>query len=203
GSHESPKRAVLLALDDLPAARDPLLGCAAIVIPSLRRLAGESLLGDSGKLFRLHRGWGSLRPATTACIRATIAAMVGPCDIAGAGARRELLFARLHRAACGCLGCGSGESIVRGDSGDPGFRPLWRFVECREDRRLGNRAIVALSLHGNRPGFWRYSCVVASSVAGSRVPHVRVSLYAAKVHPGALSRQFLQPPVRHDVFSIC
>ena len=86
--------------------------------------------------------------------------------------------------------------------GDPGFRPLWRFVECREDRRLGNRPIVALSVYGDQPGFWRYSGMVASTAADSRVPHVRVSLYPAEVHAGALSRQFLQSPVCHDVFSI-
>src|SRR5262249_49158225 len=149
---------------------------------------GESLLGNSGKLFRLHRGRRNLRPATAPFIRATIAAMVGSCDIAGPYPRCELLFARLYRAAGGRFGCGSGESVVGGDSSDPGFRPLWRFVERREDRRFGNRAIVALSVHGNRPGFWRYSCVVASSAAGSRVPHVRVSLHPAEVHPGALSR---------------
>src|SRR5262245_55472215 len=126
----------------------------------------------------------------------------GFCVIAGPYPWCELVFARLYRAAGGRFRCGSGESAVGGDPGDPGFRPLWRFVERREDRRPGNRPVVTLSLHGDRPGFWRYSCVVTSRPPRSRVRHVRVSFHPAEVHPGTLPRQLLQSPVRHDVLSI-
>ena len=145
----------------------------------------------------------NLRPASAVCDRAIIAAMVHSCDPARICSRRKFLLVGLYRAARGCFGCGSGESVGGGDSGDPRFRPLWRFVERREGRRFGGRAVVALSVYGNRAGFWCYPCVVAPTSADSRVLHVRLSLYLAEIYSGPLSRQFVLSRVRHNVLFPC
>src|SRR4030095_6642785 len=76
-------------------------------------------------------------------------------------------------------------------------------VEYGEDRRVGRGAVVALSVYGDRAGFWCYPCVVASTSADSRVLHVRVSLHFAEIYSGPLSRQLVLSRVRHNVLFLC
>ena len=68
---------------------------------------------------------------------------------------------------------------------------------------VGSRAVVALSVYGDRAGFWCYPCVVASTSADSRVLHVRMSLHFAEIYSGPLSRQLVLSRVRHNVLFLC